>query len=411
MRTDVLILGGGLGGYETYRRLIRSLKYTKHALKITLVDANTYYTFVPMLHEAATGAVEPMHCAISLRAMVKAPHEFIQATVTKIDPATKKVQTSAGTIEYRWCVVALGSAVNYLQVPGAAKHTYNVRTLTAALRLHHDLISLLENTQKNLAITVIGGGWTGVEIAGQFGQLLKKDLARYFPHKKIKLTLLEGGPAVLSRLDQSVQTQVAARLSKTGVSIRTNEQVKAVSADAITLASGQTIPNDLAVWTTGFENTATCYLPKDLCEKNRLPVNQFLVHASHPQLYAIGDIAYAINPHTNQPYGQLGETAVAQAKFVAKDIVRQLQKKPRRPFVFKTKGSLIPLGDWDGVAIIGKLNLFGPIAWLLRRFVYLMVIPTWKARFKVLVDWALHSFGHRYIIKASPDSTPSRSTN
>lgn len=401
MRTDILILGGGIGGYETYRQLAKKLRRASVPLRITLVDANTYYTFTPMLHEAATGAVEPMHCAISLRELIAEPHQFIQAKVEKIDPTKKLVQTTAGVIEYAWCVVAMGSTVNYFNVPGAADHTYNVRTLAAAKKLHSDLIALLEEDSKELAVTVVGGGWTGVEVAGQYGQLLNRDVTRYYPHKKISITLLESSPAVLARLPARVSVEVAKRLTKYGITVRTNEQVKAVGAKAVTLSSGQNLASDLTIWTTGFENVAACYLPDSMCEKGRLRVDEHLAHDNYDQVYAVGDIAYAVNPVTKEPYAQLGETAVAQAKFVAQDIINRLTKKPRSAFSFRTKGNLIPLGDWDGAAIMAGFTFYGPIAWVVRRAVYIVVIPTWKARLKIMIDWALHSFGRRYILGAS----------
>lgn len=408
MRTDILILGGGIGGLEVYRKLSRQLQKNKLALSITLVDANTYYTFTPMLHEVATGAVEPMHCAISLREIVAEPHQFIQARVTKINPDKHQVELSNGIIDYTWCVVALGSAVNYLNVPGAAEHSYNVRTLEAASRLHTDLIKLLESEQTEISVTVVGGGWTGVEVAGQYAQLFKKDVVHYYPHKKMNLSLLEGAPAVLARLPAKIQQEVAARLTKSGVTIHLNERVKAVSKKAVTLSSGQSLSSDLVIWTTGFQNVAATYLPAEICSNGRLPVNSHLVNQKFNTLYAIGDISLAIDQTTGEPYSQLGETAVAQANYVANDIVARLKKNTQPDFAFKNKGNLIPLGDWDGAALIGKLTFFGPLAWLLRRSVYIAVIPTWKARLRILIDWALHSFGHRYILGASQELPPSR---
>ena len=407
MRTDILILGGGIGGYEAYRRLARDLQRTKQPLTITVVDANNYYTFTPLLHEAATGGVEPAHCAIPLRELVESPHQFVQATVERIDPAHKKVQTSAGVIDYTWCVMALGSAVNYWNVPGAEEHTYNVRTLNAAMRFHNDLVKILESKQSTITLTIVGGGWTGVEVAGQCAQLAKKDIAKKYPNKKIKIFLLEGGAAILPQLPAAVREQVRQRLKKSGVTIKLNELAKAVGSTTVTLSSGQSLASDLVIWTTGFENVAACYVPDSMCTKGRLTVNERLQHNAHTELYAIGDIAYAIDPTTNAPYGQLGETAAAQAKFVARDIINRLTKKPRSVFSFQSIGSLIPLGNWDGAARIGRLTFFGPLAWVTRHLVYLLVIPTIKAKFKIALDWALHSFGGRYILGTS-QASPSR---
>ena len=187
--------------------------------------------------------------------------------------------------------------------------------------------------------------------------------------------------------------------------IRANERVRAVNAKAITLSSGESLSSDVTVWTTGFENVAACYLPDTMCTNGRLSVNEQLTHPKHKTLYAVGDIAYAVDPVSGQPYPQLGETAASQGRFVAKDILNQIKKRPRATFSFQSIGNLIPLGDWDGAAMIGKLTFFGIFARLTRHMVYIAVIPTWKAKFKIMIDWALHSFGPRYILGASQESS------
>ena len=166
LHADILILGAGIGGYEVYRTLNKLLRRRQLNQIITIVDRDNYFTFAPLLHEVASGSVEPSHCAIPLREIVyKTPHQFIKAEALKIDPKKKIVATSEGNVSYDYCVVGLGSGVNFFGVPGAAQYSHTIRTLAGAARLHETIIEKLEDTRNITAITVVGGGLSGVEVA------------------------------------------------------------------------------------------------------------------------------------------------------------------------------------------------------------------------------------------------------
>ena len=182
------------------------------------------------------------------------------------------------------------------------------------------------------------------------------------------------------------------------VEIYLNSTVKKVTAEYLELANGEKIPSDMNIWTTGFANTAACYLDKDFCERERVPVTSRLQHQKFTHLYAVGDIALVVDPNNNSFYPQLGEAAHKEGQYVAKHIIADIQHKKISEFRFKSFGTIIPLGSWDAVAMIGPFTFYGPIAWWLRRTAYLLFFPGLLRKIKIAIDWTLHSISHRYII-------------
>ena len=395
---DILILGGGIGGYEAYRSLNRRLKRQGLKQKITLIDQNNYFTFTPMLHEAATGGVEPSHCAIPLRALINAPHIFVRAKVGKLDPTKQEVTTSAGTFTYDYVITALGSAVNYFKTPGAAEFSHNVRTLPAAMRLQEALIDLLEGYQKTLNLTVVGGSYTGVEIVGQLTHFAESDIKKLYPEKKIIINLIQASDSLVPILPIKTREFIKKRLEKKGVNIFLNSRATGVTRNSVSIDKGPTIESDLIIWAAGFENTGVCYLSEKFCEKGRIPVTNTLQHVAFPNLYAVGDIMLAMD-EKGLPYPQLGEAAHKAGQYVAKHLAKILtEKKPPKPFSFKSAGTILPLGNWQAVAQFGPIFLSGPFAWWLRRTAYVLFLPGLARKFKIILDWTLHRWTHRYII-------------
>lgn len=403
---DILILGGGIGGYETYRSLAKQLKRHNLKQKITLIDQNNYFTFTPMLHEAATGGVEPSHCAIPLRALISAPHTFVRAKIDKLDPQKQEVTTSAGTFTYDFVITALGSAVNYFKTPGAAEFSHNVRTLPAAIRLQEALINLLEDSQETLNLTVVGGSYTGVEVVGQLTHFAETDIKKLYPEKKIIINLIQASDSLVPILPIKTREFIKKRLEKKGVQIFLNSRVTEVAQNSVSINQDQKIKSDLIIWAAGFENTGVCYLSEKFCEKGRIPVTNTLQHITFPTLYAVGDIMLATDKN-GVPYPQLGEAAHKEGWYVAKHLTAFLVKKnPPKPFAFKSAGTILPLGNWQAVAQIGPFFLSGPFAWWLRRTAYVLFLPGLVRKFKIILDWTLHRFTNRYIIDLGEETRP-----
>jgi len=403
VKTDVLILGAGIGGYETFRNLDKHFRRNGIDKQITIVDKNNYFTFVPMLHEAAAGSIEPDHCAIPLRELTRGSrHRFIKAAVTKILPEKKKVETSETTIHYEYCVVALGSVTNYFDIPGAKTYTHHVRSLEGAVNLHEGIIHTLEDYQTNsINLVVVGGGFTGVEVAGQFCDFAQKDIKKLYPHVKTSISIIESGDLLLKFMPDKVREKITARLKKRGVKMFLQNRVKKVEPGAVVLKDNTRLPSDITIRTAGFKNIGEEFLPSSYCENGRIAVTSYLTSIKNECLYAIGDIMYLCKPDSQIPYPQLAEAAYKEGKYVAKQITARIKNKKIKPFEFKPKGTLMPVGDWYGVLVKGRFVLYGPIAWWIRRTVYLQFMPGTIRKMKIAFDWTMHTFGFRYIIETN----------
>jgi NADH dehydrogenase len=398
-QTDILILGAGIGGYETFRTLARLLKRAGLSQKITIVDQNNYFTFTPMLHEVASGAIEPSHCTVPLRELTyKTPHTFLKTRVIEVRPAEKIVITESGTVAYNYVVIALGSGVNYFNTPGAAEYSYTVRTLPGAMRLRQNLITAFEHAEGPITINVVGGGYTGIETAGQLQYLIKHDLTKLYPKQQTVLRVIEAGPTILSVLPEKVQTKIKRHLIREGIELSLARPVKSVGPTSIMFGDGQELASDFTVWCAGIKNQADMYLSAPYQENGRILVNEFLHSAIDPTLYAVGDIAHFCNQGSTLPAPQLGEVAHKEGGYIAEHIIASIQKKKCRPFSFTSRGMLIPVGDWYGVMVMGSIILFGPVAWWIRRTAYLLFMPGLLRKLKIVVDWTLHSLSFRYII-------------
>jgi NADH dehydrogenase len=399
LSTDILILGAGIGGYTVFDHLANELKKNKIDKTITIVDQNNYFTFTPLLHEVASGSVEPQHATISLRELIyKTPHHCLQTKVERILPQIKTVQTGLGDIHYEYCIIALGSGVNFYNILGAKKFSYSVRTLNEALHLRNDLIKKLENSPKELIINIIGGGYTGVEVAGQLSSLAKHDLKKLYPQTKIDLNIIQSASTIAPQLPKRAQEKIINRLKKLGVKIFFNSSVDEVREDKIILKD-QILPSDVTVWCAGVDNFAANFLDVNYCERGRLSVNEYLQIDNLTDTYAIGDIACGHNQEENSIYPQIGEVAQAQGKYVAKHLISKMIDKNIKPFHFKSKGTLMPIGDNYGVVVLRKnIILAGFFAWWLRRTVYLVFMPGKLRKIKIVINWTLNLFGFKNIV-------------
>ncbi len=398
--TDILILGGGIGGYETFRTVVKQLKSFGIKKKVMIVDKNSYFTFAPLLHEVASGAVEPSHASAPLRELVyKTPGKFVKAEVHKIVPNENKVMTSVGDINYTYCVVALGSDVNYYGVPGAKEFSYNVRTLSAAMALRETIVQKMETCAGSVTMTVVGGGYTGVEVAGQLQDLINDDMRKLYPEKRVTLRLVQTGPTLVPVLPTPVQQAIYERLTHMGVEIILDDAVQEVKNTTIKLTKKGEVESDITVWCAGFATTADRLLDAGLCEKGRIPVTNYLTHPSFANLYAVGDIILGRNAAGEQPYPQLGEAAHKQGEYVGKHLVASLRNTKMPTFYFKSLGTIMPIGDGYGIVAFQKFLLFGWFAWWIRRTVYVAFFPGFLRKLKIILNWTLRLFGFSYILE------------
>jgi NADH dehydrogenase len=356
-KRKILVVGGGFAGVRAARSLAHQPDF-----EVTLVSADTSFSYFPQLYHAATGGARSESALPIEDLMGSLPVRLVHDSVTGIDPSKRVVTSAAAAYSYDDLILALGSVTNYFGIQGLAEFSYDIKTITGAERfkqhLHRELI---EERKPDVNYVVVGGGPTGVELAGALGEYLRYITSKHgLKHPKYRIDLVEAAPRLLPRSHEAVSARVERRLKDLGVTVMTGQTVKAETASALKLG-GQTLKTKTVVWTAGvannpfFEANAKQFR---FAKNHKVEVNPRL--QTHPHVYVIGDNAAT-------PYSGMAQTAVYDANYAVADIVRSFHGDHRRVYVPKPAISVIPVGsnwasvEWDG------LRLYGWPGWVLRR--------------------------------------------
>lgn len=403
--TDIIILGAGIAGYEAYRNLAKQLKRTGSKQTITLVDQNNYFTFVPLLHEVASGSVLPSHASFPLREVVaNTPHTFLCGTVSHVDPKKKEVTINETIYSYDTCVVALGSISNMFNVPGSKEYAYRVRTLDQAIALNQTLICKLEESERTeLHINIVGGGYTGIEIASEFAELKRNEIKTLYPHIRVSISIIQAADKLVPLLPARARNKIIQRLEALEVTHVLGTPATKVTSTELHLGN-TAVQSDLTIWVTGFTTLAPTYFDEAYIEHARVPVTNHLHIENYPDTYVIGDMAMIHDPDNDDIiYPQLGEAAHHEGVYVAKHIVNKQKKKAHKHFHFKSKGQLMPVGEWYGIGIFGPFVFSGRFMWWLRRTVYVLFMPGIIRKLRIVADWTFVDKQHRHMVKLHQD--------
>lgn len=429
----IVILGAGFGGINTYLRLQKKAK--RHNLRITLVNKTNYFLFSPLLHEVATSGLGRHHVVEAIRELMEG-HDarFLQADVTGMDLAKRSVATTQGSIPYDTLVIATGAQTNFFGIPGA-EHCLDLKTLEDAVTIRDRVIDCFEQAAQSssaaerkrlLSFAIIGGGPTGVEMAGELIDLITDTLERFFAAeikpKDISLTLLTADPELLMMFRPRLRHKAADVLKKRGVVIHTEMMAKKINGEGITCANGTTVPAGTVIWAAGVKPCIPSLSPdaprgKGGCllvdpffrlhktaPKDTTQAGDADIHAHNPadvwqNVFVLGDAA-AFTDASGKQLPMLAQVAVRQAPVLAKNILRSINNKRLKPFTYRSKGQLVSLGRFQAVAQIGPLHLSGPLAWFLWRNTYFWNFPTWNKRLKIATDWFVNLFFPRDISQA-----------
>ncbi|MGH9857523.1 MAG: NAD(P)/FAD-dependent oxidoreductase, partial [Acidobacteriota bacterium] len=404
----ILILGGGFAGVEVYSRLHRLLHpASQHEVSIELINQTNFFTFSPMLHEAATGSMAREHVVQPLREMIFCcGKDFHQAKVTAIDPERKIVTTNQSKHSYDMLVIALGVEQSFFNTPGAQEHALALKQLPGAVAIRNRIIHSFEqasemydrnNTeilQRFLHFVIVGGGATGTELAGQMSDLVSKEMKRFYgdvPHGLCTITLVHAGPRLLAQMSEKSSTIAARRLAELGVSLRLNTKVIAVSPQGVTLDSGQHLASSNVFWTAGTESKLGNILPADmLTERGLLKVTPMFQTENYPDIFGAGDCACATDESYRYP--PTAQAAVQTAAVVARNVTARLYGKKEKGRRYRHKGDIVPIGNWYGIYERGSITSSGKLAWLVRRAVFLRTMYGWTNRLQVAFDWCIGFF-------------------
>jgi NADH:ubiquinone reductase (H+-translocating) len=349
----VVILGVGFGG-------IGALKSLSNAnVKITIIDKNDYHTFQPLLYQVATDELAPGQVAFPIRELLhdRTNFEFHQAVVKSVDLVSKQVVAEGvAPIHYDCLVLALGAVVNFFRTPGADQYAFPLYTMDDAVRLKQHILKTFEAVDKDPALVaegaltfcVVGGGATGVEVAGALSELLHVELTKDYPNlpvDKAKVLLFEHSPNLLGAFEPKLETYARRALEERGVEVNTGMGVTKIDPGSVDLSTGATVKAQTLIWAAGLQaNPVVHSLGVDLVHGGRIPIGSDLQVKGHPGIFAIGDIAAMTDGKTGKLLPGLGATALQAGHHVGETIKRLAEGKPAEPFEYFDKGFMAQVG-------------------------------------------------------------------
>jgi NADH dehydrogenase len=399
----VVIIGGGFGGLYTARHLGRV------GVNVTLLDRRNFHLFQPLLYQVATGGLSPANIAAPLRALLKRQKNtrVLLADVVDIDVPNRKVVLEDGTVPYDTLVVATGARHHYFGHPEWEPLAPGLKTVEDATDIRRRILVAFENAEREtdpaereawLTFVVVGGGPTGVEMAGAIGELSHHTLRRNFRNinpASARILLVEGLDRVLNTYPPSLSGRAEASLRRLGVTVRTGVVVTDVQPDAVTLrtAAGQErVRSHTVIWAAGVQASP---LGKRLAEQTgagldragRIAVQADLTLPGHPEIFVIGDLSRkaAVEGPT---WPGVAPLAMQQGRYVAHLIGRRLRGRTMPPFQYRDLGSLATIGAGAAVADFGWARLSGFLAWQAWLFVHLINLVQFENRLMVLTQWA-----------------------
>ncbi|HLC21269.1 MAG TPA: FAD-dependent oxidoreductase [Candidatus Methylomirabilis sp.] len=403
-RKSIVILGGGFGGVYTAMELERPLKRERD-IEITLINRENYLVFQPMLSEVISGSIGILDTVIPIRRLCPGVNLFTRE-VEAIDLDNKVITTSPGfwpqprKLEYDYLVLALGTVMNFAGMPGLEEHAVPFKTLGDALFIRNHILHILEEAdieeerdrrQKLLTFVVAGGGFSGVEAVAEINDFAREAAKSYrqISPNELRVVLLHAGPRILPELTEDLGHFAQRILERRKVEIRLNTRLAGATGDYALLQGGERIPTKTLISTVpSAPHPVLTALP---CrkEKGRIVTNEFLELPEFPGVWALGDCAWIIDRKSGHPCPPTAHHAIRQARCAAANIAAAIRGMRKRPFAFSGLGKMGALGRHSAVADILGVKVSGYLAWLLRRFIYLMKLPGLDRKLRVATDWFL----------------------
>lgn len=424
-KKKIVILGGGFAGVECARQLEKEFGNDSET-ELVMVSEDNFLLFTPMLPQVASGMIETRHIVLPIRTVCKKT-KFYEGRVKNVDPYGKIV-TLWGTgdkrgisIHYDFLVVALGSETNFFGMADVEKNAYTMKTLNDAVMLRNRVIDMLEQAENEtnpilrksfLNFVIVGGGFAGIETAGELMDLLL-DARKYYPtiqKSDLKVIVLEALGMILPGFNQKLADFAKDKMVERGIDIRLKTAVTSFDGNEVTIKSLDENPKDsidtskidsivtkTLIWTAGVTPVNTIKRSMFKTEKGKVIVNDYLEVSDFPGVFAIGDCALHIDPETERPLPPTAQIAEAQAKIAAKNLISLIKNSKKEKFVYHSKGQMAIIGKRSGIATFLGMNISGFWAWLIWRNVYLSKITTFDKKTRIFLDWVIDLFFDRDI--------------
>ena len=391
----VVVVGAGFGGLEAARKLARL------PINITVVDRKNHHTFQPLLYQVATAGISPGEIAAPIRWILRGRKnvEVVLAEVQGFDLDRRKVLCPDIEISYDYLIVAAGAGHSYFGHDEWEPTAPGLKTIEDALEIRRRVLLAFELAEKAalggkpgspLNFVIVGGGPTGVELAGTLAEIAKNVLRHEFVSidpQQAKIILLEGGPRVLPAYAPDLSQSAVRQLQKLGVEVRQSALVTKIEPGLVWVGS-EKIPAAVVLWAAGVQASALGRkLDAPLDRAGRVMVNPDLSIAGRPEVFVVGDLASLKDSQGNMLPG-VAPVAMQEGRFVADNIERELKQQPRNEFHYVDKGSLATIGRAAAVAQFSKLHISGYFAWLAWLFVHVFFLIGFRNRIIVLLQWA-----------------------
>ena len=396
MAKEVLVVGAGFGGLEAARALARD-----SSVRVTVVDQRNHHLFQPLLYQVATAGLNPADIAVPIRAQFsRAPNAEVRlGRVAGVDLGRKRLSLEDGTeLGWDFLVLAGGAQHSYFGHPEWEEFAPGLKTLEQATEIRRRLLSAFESAEHEqdpaaqrrlLTFVIVGGGPTGVELAGAIADISRTVLVRDF--RKIdpasaRVLLLEAGPRILPAFAEELSRRAAEDLRALGVEVRTSSAVTGIDALGVNIG-GERIEAKSIFWAAGVQaSSLSRSLGVELDRAGRVMVDADLSIPGHPDAFVIGDMAHLEEPGRGLVPG-LAPAAIQEGKAAARNILASIGGRPRKPFRYRDKGMMATIGKHKAIAQTGPIRLTGFLAWLAWLFIHILYLIGFKNRISVFAQW------------------------
>lgn len=398
----VIIVGGGFAGLNVAKHL-----KNRNDVEVIIFDSNNYHLFQPLLYQVAMAGLDPADIANPLRTIFSGVTniKIYLATVLEIKKEESIVVSDFGDFHFDYLVIATGSTTHYFGNNHWTEHTLPLKTLKDARNIRNKILTSLEEAEKTtnselkrkyLTFVIIGGGPTGVELAGSLAEMCRYTMAKDFKNintKDAKIILLEKAPFIMGAYHKNLSKKANISLKKLGVEVKTDVNVLNIENELVKTDKGD-INASTIIWTAGVK-------PTDLGEKSSLQTNkkgQIIVEKAlsvkdWPNVYVAGDIAYV--EQNNKPLPGIAPVAMQEGIYIAKAILSRINNKELKPFKYANRGQMATIGRNKAIAEMGKVRLSGSIAWISWIFIHIYYLTGFKNKIVVMFQWAWSYFTYR----------------
>ena len=399
----VVIVGGGFGGLYAARALGRA------PVDVTVVDRTNHHVFQPLLYQVATASLSPSQIAYPIRGVLRrqANTRVLMAAATGVDLAARRVRLADGELAYDWLILAPGASHSYFGHPEWEPLAPGLKTIDDALRIRARILTAFERAEREtdperrramLTFVVVGGGPTGVELAGAIGEIACKVMARdfrTFDTRETRTILVEAGPRILPAFPPELSEKAERSLERLCVEVRAGEAVTRLEDGAVWLGS-ERVASGTVLWAAGVAPSPLARsLGVPLDRAGRVVVSPDLTIPGHPEVFVIGDLAAAAGDG-GKPLPGLAPVAIQQGEYAARVVAREAAARPgvpgaapaREPFHYHDRGTMATIGRDAAVVDLGRLRFSGYPAWLLWCFIHILWLIGFRNRFLVMIEWA-----------------------